>query len=285
MRFDNWRCGRFTLDLSRPKIMGILNCTTDSFSDGGKFIDPASALAHAEEMIAAGADIIDVGAESTRPGAEAIAVAEEIARLTPVVKVLVADGRRPVSVDTKNTATMCAMLEFGVDMINDVHGLEAEDAVETVTDSDCGICLMHMRGMPETMQKNTQYENVVADVDRYLRERASICEAAGIAMNRIILDPGFGFGKTPAQNMALIRQGGDFCDQKYPVLIGVSRKSTIGHYLNDRAVDARLAGSITLAALGAWLGARIVRVHDVQQTRDALAIVDALHRADGTVQQ
>lgn len=283
--FDDWRCGRFTLDLSRPKIMGILNCTPDSFSDGGKFIDPTSALAHAEEMIAEGANMIDVGAESTRPGAQAISVAEEIARLTPVVKALVADGRRPVSVDTKNTATMRAMLELGIDMINDVHGLEAEGAVEAVADSGCGICLMHMRGMPETMQKNTQYENVVSEVDRYLRERASICEMADIATKRIILDPGFGFGKSPVQNMALIRQGGDFCDQKYPVLIGVSRKSTIGHYLDDRAVDARLTGSVTLAALGAWLGARIVRVHDVQQTRDALEMVDALQRANATAQE
>lgn len=283
--FGDWRCGRFTLDLSRPKIMGVLNCTPDSFSDGGKFIDPALALAHAEEMIAQGADVIDVGAESTRPGAQAISVEEEIARLTPVVAALVGDGRRPVSVDTKNTATMRAMLALGVDMINDVHGLEDRGAVEALTDSRCGICLMHMRGMPETMQENTRYENVVAEVDRYLRERVAACRAAGIAANRIILDPGFGFGKNPEQNMALIRHGGNFCNAKYPVLIGVSRKSTIGHYLDGRAVDARLMGSVTLAALGAWLGARVLRVHDVQETRDALAMVDALYKADGKARE
>ncbi len=283
--FENWQCGRFTLDLSRTKIMGVLNCTSDSFSDGGKFLDPALALVHSEEMIAQGADVIDVGAESTRPGAKAIAVEEEIARLTPVVKALVADGRRPVSVDTKNTATMRAMLALGVDMINDVHGLEAPGAIEVVANSHCGICLMHMRGMPETMQEDTRYRDVVAEVDGYLRERASLCQAAGIATNRILLDPGFGFGKNPAQNMALIRQGGHFCDERYPVLIGVSRKSTIGHYLDDRGVDTRLTGSVTLAALGAWLGARMVRVHDVQETRDALAMVEALQKAEGKTLQ
>ena len=283
--FENWQCGRFTLDLSRTKIMGVLNCTSDSFSDGGKFLDPALALAHSEEMIAEGADVIDVGAESTRPGAKAIAVEEEIARLTPVVEALVADGRRPVSVDTKNTATMRAMLALGVDMINDVHGLEAPGAIEVVADSRCGVCLMHMRGMPETMQEDTRYHDVVTEVDGYLRERAALCQAAGIATNRILLDPGFGFGKNPAQNMALIRQGGHFCDERYPVLIGVSRKSTIGHYLDDRAVDARLTGSVTLAALGAWLGARVVRVHDVQETRDALAMVEALQKAEGKTRQ
>lgn len=276
MSFQRWSCGRFALDLSKTAVMGVLNCTPDSFSDGGRFVCVDQALAHAEQMIAQGVDIIDVGAESTRPGAQMVSAEEEICRLTPIVKALVAMGKVPVSVDTRHGQTMRVMLDLGVDMINDVRALEEEGALAAVADRDCAICLMHMRGLPQTMQNNTDYDDVVMEVDRYLRERAEICLAAGILPERLVLDPGFGFGKTPAQNMALIQYGNRFADGRYPVLIGVSRKSTIGHYLEDRPVTGRLLGSVTLAALGAWQGASIVRVHDVAETRDGLAMVNAL---------
>lgn len=256
--------------------MGVLNCTPDSFSDGGQFFDVDKALQRAEQMIAEGVDIIDVGAESTRPGSQAVSVAEEIKRLTPVVKVLVADGRKPISIDTKKTAVMQAMLALGADMINDVHGLEDKGALETVVGSDCGLCLMHMRGMPDTMQQDTSYQNVIEEVNRYLLARARACEQAGISAQRIMLDPGFGFGKTPAQNMMLVKHSKLFANERYPVLLGVSRKSTIGHYLNDAPVSERLTASVTLAALAVWQGANVVRVHDVKETRQALAMVAAL---------
>ena len=271
------RCGRFTLDLSHTNLMGVLNSTPDSFSDGGAWLDPERALAHARQMIADGADIIDIGAESTRPGAREVPAEEEIARLTPIVQALVADGTRPVSIDTKKTAVMAAMLELGVDLINDVHGLEDDGALELLARyPDVAICLMHMRGMPDTMQDNTDYADVVTEVDSYLQARAAACIEAGIAADRLILDPGFGFGKTPAQNMALIRDCRRFSHERYPVLIGVSRKSTIGYYLDNAPVDARLYGSISLAALAARQGAAIIRAHDIAATRDALRIANAL---------
>lgn len=279
--FNSWQCGRFTLDLSETKIMGVLNRTPDSFSDGGKFFAIDDALKHAEALISEGADILDIGAESTRPGSASVPPEEEIKRLTPLVKTLVAEAKIPISIDTKNARTMQAMLDLGVDMINDVHGLEDKDAINVVADSDCGVCLMHMRGMPENMQNDTQYADVVAEVDSYLRARAELCEAAGISPNRLMLDPGFGFGKTPAQNMALIRHGEKYASGRYPVLIGVSRKSTIGYYLGERSLDGRMIGSVTLAALGAWLGAHVVRVHDVAATRDALQMVNALKLVEG----
>lgn len=280
--FNSWQCGRFTLDLSETKIMGVLNRTPDSFSDGGKFFAIDDALKHAEALISEGADILDIGAESTRPGSASVPPEEEIKRLTPLVKTLVAEAKIPLSIDTKNARTMQAMLDLGVDMINDVHGLEDKDALQVVASSDnCGVCLMHMRGMPENMQNDTQYADVVAEVDSYLRERAALCEAASISPNRVMLDPGFGFGKTPEQNMALIRHGAKYASRRYPVLIGVSRKSTIGYYLGKRSLDGRMVGSVTLAALGAWLGAHVVRVHDVAATRDALQMVKALKLVEG----
>lgn len=273
------QCGRFQLDLSSSKIMGVLNCTPDSFSDGGKFVQIDAALTHAETMIAEGADIIDIGAESTRPGAAAISAEEEISRLTPVVSALIADGRKPISIDTRHTKTMQAMLDLGVDMINDISALEAEGAIDAVKQSSVAICLMHMRGIPQTMQNHTLYDNVVTEVAQYLARRAELCREAGIEANRIVLDPGFGFAKTPEQNMALIAQIKAFLNLSYPVLIGVSRKSTIGHYLDNRAVEDRVIGSVVLAALGAYKGAQIVRVHDIKATKDALLMVEALKNA------
>ena len=273
------QCGRFQLDLSSSKIMGVLNCTPDSFSDGGKFVQIDAALTHAETMIAEGADIIDIGAESTRPGAAPISAEEEISRLTPVVSALVADGRKPISIDTRHTKTMQAMLDLGVDMINDISALEAEGAIDAVKQSSVAICLMHMRGIPQTMQNHTLYDNVVTEVTQYLARRAELCREAGIEANRIVLDPGFGFAKTPEQNMALIAQIKAFLNLSYPVLIGVSRKSTIGHYLDNRAVEDRVIGSVVLAALGAYKGAQIVRVHDIKATKDALLMMEALKNA------
>ncbi|WP_298639629.1 dihydropteroate synthase [uncultured Cardiobacterium sp.] len=271
------RCGRYTLDLTRTNLMGVLNCTPDSFSDGGRYLDPAAALARARQMRDEGADIIDIGAESTRPGAREVPAAEEIARLTPIVQALVADGQCPISIDTKKTAVMAAMLDLGVDLINDVHGLEDDGAPALLARyPHVAICLMHMRGMPDTMQQHTDYADVVAEVDTYLHARVAACLDAGINADRLILDPGFGFGKTPAQNMALIRDCRRFGHDRYPVLIGVSRKSTIGHYLGGAPVEARLYGSISLATLAAWQGAAIIRAHDIAATRDALRIADAL---------
>ena len=271
------RCGRYALDLSRTNLMGVLNCTPDSFSDGGRYLDPATALARARQMRAEGADIIDIGAESTRPGAQEIPAEEEIARLTPIVRALVADGQCLISIDTKKTAVMAAMLELGVDLINDVRGLEDEGALALLARyPHVAICLMHMRGMPDTMQQHTDYADVVSEVDAYLQARVAACLDAGISTDRLILDPGFGFGKTPAQNMALIRDCRRFSHERYPVLIGVSRTSPIGHYLDNAPVDARLYGSISLAALAAWQGAAIIRAHDIAATRDALRIANAL---------
>ena len=271
------RCGRYALDLSRTNLMGVLNCTPDSFSDGGRYLDPATALARARQMRAEGADIIDIGAESTRPGAQEVPAEEEIARLTPIVRALVADGQCPISIDTKKTAVMAAMLELGADLINDVRGLEDDGALALLARyPHVAICLMHMRGMPDTMQQHTDYADVVSEVDAYLQARVAACLDAGISAERLILDPGFGFGKTPAQNMALIRDCRRFSHERYPVLIGVSRKSTIGHYLDSAPVDARLYGSISLAALAAWQGAAIIRAHDIAATRDALRIANAL---------
>lgn len=270
-----WQCGRFILDLEKPKIMGVLNSTPDSFSDGGAFMTPAAAIARAHEMVEQGADIIDIGAESTRPGAQAISSEEEIARLTPVVAALLKALPVPISVDTKKAATMRAMLALGVDIINDVNALEDEGALEAVRQGTCGICLMHMRGTPENMQANTHYDDVVAEVGAYLEQRAEICLQAGIAAQRLAMDPGFGFGKTPEQNILLVKHLHHFSRNRYPVLLGVSRKSTIGHILGGAPVHERMIGSVTLAMLGVLSGANILRVHDVRETSDALKILSA----------
>ena len=274
-----FKCGRFSLDLSQTKIMGVLNCTPDSFSDGGRFLSLDAALAQAEKLLRDGADILDLGAESTRPGAAEVPAEEEIRRLRPLVQEL----RRwsvPLSIDTKKTAVMAALLDEGADMINDVRALEDEGALDLVKRFDCGLCLMHMRGQPATMQANTDYGDLIGEVRDYLGRRVAAAEAVGIDRARLCLDFGFGFGKTPAQNMALIRHSADFLALGLPLLVGVSRKSTIGHYLGGAPVAERLIGSVTLAALSAWLGAGIVRVHDVAETRQALAMVAALKNAD-----
>lgn len=276
----HWQCGRFVIDLAQPKIMGVLNCTPDSFSDGGQFLGTEAAIARARQMVIEGADIIDIGAESTRPGSQAISSEEEIRRLTPVVEALVAELDVPVSIDSKKAATMRAMLALGADIINDVHGLEDAGAIEAVKDSNCGICLMHMRGMPENMQQNTDYADVLAEVDDYLQQRTAACLTAGIAPGRIALDPGFGFGKNVQQNLMLVKHVRRFGHARYPLLLGVSRKSTIGQLLGGVPPEERMVGSVMLAMLGVEAGANIVRVHDVRATRDALRIREAYGKTE-----
>lgn len=270
------QCGRFQLDLSRPLIMGILNLTPDSFSDGGSYLEPSRALEQAQRMLDEGADLIDIGAESTRPGSRAVSAEEELQRLETVTRRLLEEDRVPISIDTKKTAVMQRVLEWGVDLINDVHALEDEGAIEAVAASRCAICLMHMRGMPENMQEHTEYQDVVSEVATYLRTRAEACEAAGIAPNRLIMDPGFGFGKTPAQNLALLKHCGDFGLHRYAVLMGNSRKSTLGALTGIREARERVTISAIAAFVGMQAGAQIVRVHDVAETVQARALFEAL---------
>jgi len=256
--------------------MGVLNCTPDSFSDGGKFTSVETAVSHAARMIEEGADILDVGGESTRPGAPEVSVQEELDRVIPVVESLHREFDVPVSVDTGKTAVMRAAVAAGAAMINDVTALADEGAPEFVAKAGVPICLMHMQGTPRTMQSAPQYSNVVADVLTFLLERARACEAAGVERDAIVIDPGFGFGKTLEHNLELLRGLPDFVASGYPVLAGLSRKSMIGRLLNNDVED-RLIGSVTLALLAAQAGAQIIRVHDVGATAEALKILTAVY--------
>ncbi|MDD3447433.1 MAG: dihydropteroate synthase [Gammaproteobacteria bacterium] len=268
-------CGGRPLDLARIQVMGILNITPDSFSDGGVFMAPERAVAHARAMVAAGAGIIDVGGESTRPGAMAVSEDEELERVIPVVEALSAALKVPVSVDTSKPGVMRAAVAAGAGLINDVYALREPGAVEAAAELEVPVCLMHMRGEPRTMQVNPEYEDVVGEVRAFLKERIAVCEAAGIHRQRLLADPGFGFGKSPEHNLALLRRLEAFTALGVPVLAGLSRKSLIGHVLG-RPVDERLAGSIALAVLAATRGARILRVHDVAETVDAVRMVEAV---------
>jgi dihydropteroate synthase len=264
------RCGRHVLDLARPRIMGILNVTPNSFSDGGRYFNAPRALEHARRMIDDGADLVDIGGESTRPGAQPVDEAEELARVIPLVTALVAEGVA-VSVDTRKPAVMRAALAAGASMINDVCGLTAPGAIEAVAAADAGVCLMHMQGDPRTMQQAPSYADVVAEVRAFLVARAAACEAAGIARDRIVLDPGFGFGKTLAHNLALLAGLPALAATGYPVLAGLSRKASLGE-ITGRSVDERLAASLAAALAAVARGAMLLRVHDVRETRDALAV-------------
>ena len=268
------RCGRHALDLSRPRVMGVLNVTPDSFSDGGRFLDPARALEHARAMIADGADLIDVGGESTRPGAAPVDEATELARVLPVVEALARDGVI-VSVDTTKPAVMRAALAAGASMINDVRALGEPGALEAVAASDAAVCLMHMRGDPSTMQAAPRYADVAAEVAAFLRERAGACLEAGIARERIAVDPGFGFGKTLAHNLDLAARLREVVALGWPVLVGVSRKSMLGA-LTGRASGDRVAAGLAAALALVARGATIVRTHDVRETVDALAVWRAM---------
>jgi dihydropteroate synthase len=272
-------CRGMQLALAKPCVMGILNVTPDSFSDGGRFIrsgrvDVGAVVAAAREMINAGAAIIDVGGESTRPGATSIDEDEELRRVIPVVEHLAALGTI-ISVDTSNAAVARTALKAGAHLINDVRALASPELLAVVADSDAAVCLMHMRGEPRTMQASPAYIDVVADVRGYLERRALECEAAGIARERIMLDPGFGFGKTLEHNLTLLRRLCDVVSLGYPVMAGLSRKGMIGA-LTGRSADARVAGSVAAAIVAVQNGARVVRVHDVGPTVDALKVVDAV---------
>jgi dihydropteroate synthase len=274
-QFDVIDCGGRPLDLTRIQVMGILNLTPDSFSDGGVFLEPERAVAHGRAMVAAGAGIIDVGGESTRPGATAVSEDEELDRVIPVVEALSAALEVPVSVDTSKPGVMRAAVAAGAGLINDVYALREPGAVEAAAELEVPVCLMHMRGEPRTMQVNPEYEDVVGEVRAFLKERIAVCEAAGIHRQRLLADPGFGFGKSQEHNLTLLRRLEAFTALGVPVLAGLSRKSLIGHVLG-RPVDERLAGSIALAVLAATRGARILRVHDVAETVDAVRMVEAV---------
>ena len=254
--------------------MGILNVTPDSFFDGGRHDDPDRAVERGRMLAAEGADIVDVGGESTRPGARAVDASVEIARVVPVVEALAAEGI-PVSVDTSKPEVMRAALAAGASMVNDVRALLEPGAMEVVASSGAAVCLMHMRGTPESMQVETAYAHVVAEVRDFLARRAAACERAGIARNRIVVDPGFGFGKGVAENLALLRRLRDLVAAGYPVLAGLSRKSTIGA-ITGRSLGDRLAGSLAAALMAVERGAAIVRVHDVRETVDALRVYAAV---------
>jgi len=267
-------CGRHRLSLDRPLVMGVLNVTPDSFADGGVFLDVRDAADRVRQMLGEGADIVDIGGESTRPGAAPTAETDELARVIPLLeKIRVSCDARgvPISVDTRKPAVMRAAIAAGASMINDINALRASGAVEAVSEGGAAVCLMHMRGEPATMQKSIAYDDVVADVAAFLAERAAACVAAGIGRDRIVLDPGFGFGKTVEHNLALLRRLAEIAALGYPLLAGLSRKSTIG-ILTGRDVDDRMAGSVAAALAAIARGASIVRVHDVRETVDALKV-------------
>jgi len=275
-------CGRFRLGLNRPLVMGILNVTPDSFSDGGRYVDPGAAIAQAERLVEDGADWIDVGAESTRPGSLPITAEVELERLLPVLGALVGLGV-PISVDTRRAEVMQAALALGVDCINDVEALRSSEALRVVQSSNCAVCLMHMQASPGTMQLASTYDDVVLEVGQFLRDRVAVARAHGIAAERIVVDPGIGFGKTTQQNLALIAHAAELVPG-YPVLIGLSRKRVVGE-VTGRALDERLAGSLGGALAAVVAGAAVVRVHDVAATVDALAVWQAVRDAGDDAQE
>ena len=272
-------CAGTVLDLSEPQVMGILNVTPDSFSDGGRFVGRDQALAHARTMVAEGAAIIDVGGESTRPGAAGVGLQEELDRVLPVIEALRAELPVIVSVDTSKADVMRAAVAAGAGLINDVRALREPGALDTAAAGGVPVCLMHMQGEPRSMQHRPNYTDVVTEVRDFLLDRAVACRAAGISERRLVLDPGFGFGKTLEHNLRLLKHLPVLVEAGYPVLVGLSRKSMVGALL-DLPVEQRAGPSATLAALAAWLGARILRVHDVAKTVQALRLCGAVQNAD-----
>ena len=255
--------------------MGVVNVTPDSFSDGGRFLEPEAAVSHARQLAAEGADILDLGGESTRPGAAFVPEEEELKRVLPVLEKL---ADHCVSVDTRRPAIMKAVLAAGASMINDIQALTAPYALEAVAPTGCAVCIMHMKGEPATMQVEPRYDDVVAEVHAFLKDAVRKASFAGIGRDRIVVDPGFGFGKTAKHNLVLLRQLGQFSDLGVPLLAGLSRKSTIGK-LTGRPVEERLAGSLAMAMLALHGGARILRVHDVKETRDVIAVWQAFNES------
>ncbi|MBA3588399.1 dihydropteroate synthase [Methylibium sp.] len=266
-----WQTARHAIDLAAPRVMGIVNTTPDSFSDGGRHAGAKAALAHCEALLREGADILDIGGESSRPGSDAVMLAEELARVMPVLQEAVKFGV-PVSVDTTKPEVMRAALEVGCDIVNDINALRAPGALEVVAAHPaCGVCLMHMRGEPKSMQADPHYGDVVAEVADFLRERMQALLARGVGPARIALDPGIGFGKTPAHNFELLARQRELLALGAPLLAGWSRKSSLGT-LTGRPVEGRLVASVASALAAVQLGARIVRVHDVAETVDALKV-------------
>jgi dihydropteroate synthase len=272
------RCGHHLLDLSRPVVMGILNVTPDSFSDGGRFSLIERAIEHALQMIDAGAGIIDVGGESTRPGAADVTEEEEIRRVVPVIEALSSRSAVVISIDTSKPAVMSAAVAAGAGLINDVRALREPGAVEAAARTEAAVCLMHMQGQPRTMQHEPHYTDVVAEVRAFLEERASACVAAGIGRDRLVLDPGIGFGKRLEHNLALLAHLPELGGLGLPLLVGVSRKSMFQALLG-RAVEQRLAGGLAVATAAIMAGASIVRAHDVAETVDAVKVAQALLKA------
>ena len=273
-----WRCGRFLFDFNkrkRPIVMGILNATPDSFSDGGKFRTPKDAIAQAETMLANGVDLIDIGGESTRPGAKPVELQEELDRVLPVIEAL-KDCGVPLSIDTYKSETMRQALHFGVDCVNDIWALRQDGSIQAVLESnDCGIILMHMQRDPLTMQFDPDYEDVIADVREFLKERVELLLAKGINKDRIAIDPGFGFGKNLEHNLNMLANFAQFSALGVPVLAGISRKSMLGK-ITGKDTNERVAASIAAAIMAADRGAKIVRVHDVAETVDALKLWEAI---------
>ncbi|MEZ9684958.1 dihydropteroate synthase [Vibrio atlanticus] len=265
-----------TLVLDRPHVMGILNVTPDSFSDGGKFNSLDNALLQAERMIQAGVSIIDIGGESTRPGAPEVSLEEELARVIPAIKAIRAKFDVWISIDTSKADVMRQAVEAGADLINDVRALQEPGALEAAAQAQVPVCLMHMKGQPRTMQANPSYEDVLTDVEAFLQERVEACEAVGISKEQLILDPGFGFGKTIAHNYHLLAHLEKFHTLGLPVLAGMSRKSMIFKLLDKAPADC-MVGSVTCATIAAMKGAQIIRVHDVEDTLEAMKIIEVMN--------
>lgn len=272
------RCAQHTLDLSRPHIMGILNVTPDSFSDGGRYNTLDAAVRRATEMQAAGASLIDIGGESTRPGAAKVSVQQELDRVAPLVELIARECDVIISVDTSTPEVMRESARLGAGLINDVRALQREGALAAAAATNLPVCLMHMRGEPQTMQDEPHYDDVVAEVAEFLQERISACVQAGISADRIILDPGFGFAKNTQHNYELFQRLPELLRLPHHLLVGVSRKSMVGNILNQ-PVDQRLYGSLALAVMAFERGAKILRVHDVAQTMDVLKIFTAVQTA------
>ncbi len=270
----NFICGKFQLDLSTPKVMGIVNVTPDSFSDGGRFSSTDKAIAHAHDLVAQGADVLDIGGESTRPGATPVPLDEELNRVIPVIEGLAGIGI-PLSIDTYKPEVMREAIKAGVDIVNDVCALQEPQALEIVAASDVGVCLMHMQGRPQNMQQDPQYQDVVKEVYDFLQARLAAAEQAGIAKKRITLDPGFGFGKRTAHNLALLEGLSTLQKLGAPLLIGLSRKSLLGQ-VAGADVNERLYASLAASVIAVMKGANIVRVHDVKATVEALKVASAV---------
>lgn len=276
-------CGNFQFDLSRPLVMGIVNVTPDSFSDGGLHLQCDAALAHAHQLIAEGADILDIGGESTRPGAQPVSIQEELDRVLPIIEGLCGASAPippvPISIDTFKPEVMHAAIAAGAQMVNDINALQDAAAMHAVAACNVTVCLMHKQGKPQTMQAQPRYQNVVDEVSAFLRARIAAAEAAGIQRKRIVIDPGFGFGKTLAHNLVLLRELKKLTELGVPVLAGLSRKSMLGE-ITGQDVAHRVHASVAAALLAVQRGAKIVRVHDVRATVDAMKIWNAVNGMD-----